>query len=231
MKRIVEPELLDTLPPDNPRAVGSRRDLHRINAMMRNHVIMAEALGKHWPGAAPGRITELGAGDGCFLYRVAKRLAPRWPNVRATLLDLQKNVTPDTFANLTALGWRPEILVADVFDWPHTFELDGVVIANLFLHHFEPARLATLLGIISRRTELFVAIEPRRGEMPLFLTHCLWAFGCNDVTRHDAVVSVRAGFDGDELSALWPDHENWQLTENRTGLASHLFIARKIKHG
>jgi hypothetical protein len=228
MKRSVQPEILDTLPPENSRAIRSRQDLHRINWMMRNHVIMAAALVKNWRGPAPGQITELGAGDGFFLRRLAQRLAPRWPNPRATLLDLQKNVTPETLADFIALGWRPETLVTDVFDWPQNQSPDGVVIANLFLHHFADARLAELLRLVSQRAKLFVAIEPRRGAGPLFLTHCLWAFGCNDVTRHDAVVSVRAGFDCGELSALWPDKQNWQLTEYRTGLASHLFIARKI---
>ena len=41
MNRIVQPELLDELPPDDPRAMRSRRDLRRINAWMRNHAIMA----------------------------------------------------------------------------------------------------------------------------------------------------------------------------------------------
>ena len=48
MKRIIEPELLDTLPPDDPRAVRSRRDLRRVNAWMRNHAIMARALQTAW---------------------------------------------------------------------------------------------------------------------------------------------------------------------------------------
>ncbi len=44
MNRIVKPELLDELPPADPRAVRSRRDLRRVNAWMRNHAIMARAL-------------------------------------------------------------------------------------------------------------------------------------------------------------------------------------------
>ena len=43
MKRIVQPELLDSLPPGDPRAMRSRRDLRRVNAWMRNHAIMAGA--------------------------------------------------------------------------------------------------------------------------------------------------------------------------------------------
>jgi ubiquinone/menaquinone biosynthesis C-methylase UbiE len=226
VKRIVQPELLDTLSPDDPRAIHSRRDLRRVNAWMRNHSILADALKNNFSGHAPKQITELGAGDGNFLWLVAQRLSSCWPNVNATLLDLQKNFSAETLTAFSKLGWRAEAVVADVFDWPQSSE--EAVIANLFLHHFENKRLAELLRVISERAKLFIAIEPRRASLPLFSSRLLWVIGCNDVTRHDATVSVRAGFSDAELSALWPDKKNWQLTERRAGLFSHLFIAQKI---
>jgi hypothetical protein len=226
MKRIVEPEILDTLAPADPHAIRSRRDLHRVNVWMRNHSIMASALKNNLNGRAPKQITELGAGDGKFLLLVTQKLSLHWPNVNVTLLDLQKNVSNKTLAAFSKLGRRAEAVVADVFDWPQSPE--EIVVTNLFLHHFENKRLAELLRIISERATLFVAIEPRRAPVPLFFSRLLWAIGCNDVTRHDATVSVRAGFLGAELSALWPDRQNWRLTERRAGLFSHLFIAQKI---
>ncbi|HUZ07649.1 MAG TPA: methyltransferase domain-containing protein [Candidatus Paceibacterota bacterium] len=228
MKRIVQSELLDTLPPDDPRAVHSRRDLRRVNGWMRNHVIMADALQSALNRHAPGQITELGAGDGNFLFRVAQRLSPAWPNVTATLIDLQKNVPEETLVAFAALGWRAEAVVADVFHWPQTTSANEVVIANLFLHHFETASLAKLLHLISQRADLFIALEPRRSSWSVFCSRLLWIIGCNDVTRHDAAISVRAGFSGQELSLLWPDKQNWRLTEHPAGAFSHLFIAQKI---
>lgn len=244
MKRIVEPELLDTLPPDDPRALRSRRDLRRVNAWMRNHAIMARALEQNWNGPVPKQITELGAGDGNFLLRVAQRLGPlgvpplggpdrlkpelRTRNVNATLLDRQKNVSSETLAAFASLGWRAEAVVADVFDWPKTSNAGGVVIANLFLHHFEDARLSELLQKISERARLFIAVEPFRFAHPFLCSRLLWLIGCNAVTRHDAAVSVRAGFSGSEISTLWPDQQNWRLTEQRAGFFSHLFIARRM---
>jgi hypothetical protein len=228
LNRIVQPELLDTLPPDDPRAVRSRRDLRRVNVWMCHHTIMAGALQNALNRRAPGQIIELGAGDGNFLLRVGQKISPRCPNANITLLDLQKNVSAETLAAFAALGWRAEAIVADVFDWLQTSGAREVVIANLFLHHFADTRLAELLRLISQRTKLFIAIEPRRAPWPLFCSRLLWAVGCSDVTRHDAMVSVRAGFSGNELSAFWPDKQNWQLKERRTGAFSHLFIARKI---
>ncbi|MEI8288728.1 MAG: class I SAM-dependent methyltransferase [Verrucomicrobiota bacterium] len=223
MKRLVQAELLDALPPEDPRAIRSRRDLHRINWWMRNHVIMARALEKNLP-AAPKAIIELGAGDGNFLLRVAQRVGPRWPAVQATLLDLQENVSPQTLAAFAESGWHAQPVVADVFDWSPA-SAEPVVIANLFLHHFEDGSLSALLRKISQNTSRFVAVEPHRFTRPSLIGQALRLIGCNAVTRHDAAASICAGFDGEELSALWPDKDNWRLTECRAGLFSHLFIA------
>jgi hypothetical protein len=228
VKRIVQSELLDTLPPDDPRAVHSRRDLRRLNDWMRNHVIMADALQGALNRHAPGQITELGAGDGNFLLQVAQKLSPDWPNVMATLIDLQKNVSKETLVAFADLSWRAEAVVADVFHWPKASTPGGAVIANLFLHHFENAPLATLLRLISQRANIFIALEPSRSRWSVFCSRLLWIIGCNDVTRHDAAISVRAGFSGQELSLLWPNKQNWRLTEQRAGAFSHLFIAQKI---
>jgi hypothetical protein len=228
VKRIVQPEILDTLPPDNPRAVRSRRDLCRVNDWMRNHAIMAGALQQVLHLRAPGQITELGAGDGIFFLRVAQKISARWPDVTATLIDLQRNVTQETFVDIATLGWRAEAVVADVFDWLKTSDTREIVIANLFIHHFEDVRVAELLRLVSEHAKFFIAIEPRRAAWPLFCSRLLWAIGCNNVTRHDAVVSVHAGFSGLELSALWPDKQNWELAEHRAGIFSHIFIAQKI---
>ena len=236
MKRIVEPELLDTLPPADPRAMRSRRDLRRVNAWMRNHVIMARALQKDWNGSAPKQITELGAGDGNFLLRVAQNIKvgqasslSTSADVKVTLLDRQKNVSAETLTAFASLGWRAEAVVADVFDWAPTAGGSEVILANLFLHHFEDARLTELLAKISRHARVFIAVEPQRFNRASLCAQLLRFIGCNDVTLHDAAASIRAGFSGDELSALWPDKQNWQLTEQSAGAFSHLFIARKME--
>jgi hypothetical protein len=106
---------------------------------------------------------------------------------------------------------------------------NDAVIANLFLHHFENARLAELLRGIARIARVFIAVEPRRSPWALAFSRQLWAIGCNRVTRHDAPVSVRAGFAGNELSRLWPVEAKWKLEERPAGCFSHLFVARLIE--
>ncbi|MBI5684961.1 MAG: methyltransferase domain-containing protein [Verrucomicrobia bacterium] len=198
---------------------------------MRGHVIMSRALQHAANGDHPKQILDLGAGDGDFLLHVARRLAVSWPVMKAILLDRQQIVTPQTVEVFATLGWRAEVVGGDVFKWARTAADEPVeaVVANLFLHHFSDPQLVGLFRAISRRTRLFVALEPRRGCWPLLCSRLLGCIGCNAVTRHDAVVSVRAGFVGGELSAFWPAADGWQLTERPVWPFSHLFVAQRIR--
>src|SRR6185369_5475794 len=119
------------------------------------------------------RIVELGAGDGNFLLRVARKTG--WKNIDATLLDLQKNISDETLAAFAKLEWKATTVVADVFEWEGSAD---VIVANLFLHHFEDGRLAQLLEKISGRTRLFIAVEPHRFAFPWLCGQLLWAIGC-----------------------------------------------------
>jgi hypothetical protein len=230
MDRQLERELLDELPASDPRAITSRRDLQRVNAWMGNARIMAHALGSAFQSQPPRRLIELGAGDGTFLLRVAQRLAPDWPGTTVVLLDRQDIVSPKTRHDFGNLGWRAEILVADVFDWlgdGGTQKCDAMI-ANLFLHHFSESQLSILLSQGAQQTPVFMAIEPRRWVWSLLGCRLLWLIRCNGVTRHDAIASVRAGFAGNELSRLWPARQGWSLQERPANLSSHLFIARRM---
>ncbi len=226
MTRRVEPEWLDVLPSADPRAMRSRRDLERVNALMTNASIVADAL-RSTLASWPATIAEIGAGDGAFALRVARALPGRAATY--TLLDQQAIVSSDTRAGFRRLGCTAHPVQADVFAWladSATQRFDAIV-ANLFLHHFESGALSGMLAGIAERSNVFVACEPRRSRTALVGSHLLGLIGCNDVTRHDAVASVVAGFHGRELSALWPSTSGWTLDEGPRGLFSHLFVARR----
>lgn len=231
MARVVEPEWLDHLPADDPRAVRSRGDLRRINRLMSATRLLGEALDPLVAGRPDTRIVELGAGDGSLLLRLARSRAFTWPSVSLGLLDMQPVVAPETLAHYRALGWEPDVIRADVFDWLRDATTDGhidgapIIVANLFLHHFEGQHLRDLLHGIASRARAFVAVEPRRSSTALLSSRLLGAIGCNAVTRHDAVVSVRAGFAGRELSDAWRPRDAWHLREHAAGLFSHRLIA------
>jgi len=229
MRRTVEPEWLDELPPEDARAARSRDDLKRINVLM-GHVHFMERL---WRKAKVSnetcRIVELGAGDGSFLLRVARRLAPQVNRMSVALVDRQNLVKRRTRHEFATFGWDVECVRADVFDWlsDARTEPGTGMMANLFLHHFEEEELRTLFRHISVQSNFFAACEPRRAPLALSASRLLGVIGCNSVSRHDAPISVRAGFRDRELSALWPEQKGWQLDEYEAGLFSHCFLAQR----
>ncbi len=227
--RRVEPEWLDELAPTDPRAIRSRRDLRRVNSFMLQAGIMRRLLLSACGDERPRFILELGGGDGSFILKVAQALARNWPGVRVTLLDRQPVVAKETREAFQALGWKLEVVTADVFAFLEAAAgtQADVVTANLFLHHFPDARLRRLLALAATIAPRIVACEPRRSAWSLGASRLLWAIGCNDVSRHDAAASVRAGFRGTELSALWPRQQGWRLSERPAGLFSHAFVARR----
>jgi len=172
---------------------------------------------------------DLGAGDGHFLSRLTRRLPALSPNLEVTLVDRNYATDEKVLAALRSRGFNPRVQAADVLDWLHgaSAQPGTWMVANLFLHHFTTAQLRELLALVAEKSALFCACEPRRAFWPLAASRLLWLIGANDVTRHDAEVSVRAGFTGKELSALWPSKRGWRLREYRAGLFSHVFLAER----
>lgn len=216
--RVVQPELLDELPPGDSRAIRSRRDLRRINSFMGNARHISAQLRQIEP---PRRVLELGAGDGTLLLKIARALpAP----VELHLLDMQPVVSSETLEHFRALGWKVRIISSRFENWIPREPYD-LVIANLFLHHFLDEQLRSLFARLAPMTRAFISCDPRRWAPALLCTRLLWLLACNHVTRNDACISVRAGFRDQELTRLWP--AGFVLREGPAGFASHLFVARK----
>jgi hypothetical protein len=229
LPRRVEPELLDGLAADDPRARRSRDDLQRIHRAMATIPILERALDRGTSGFVPRTLLELGAGDGSLMLRLAQKRAARWPNVHVALLDRLNLVTPPTLDGFREVGWTPTVMAMDVFDWL-TQRDDSrwdIVLANLFMHHFASSELQRLFAGIAARTCVFVCCEPRRSALALAGSHLVGLIGAGPVTRQDAVSSVKAGFRARELSSLWPNGRDWVVSEFSAGLFSHGFLAAR----
>lgn len=238
--RSVVPELLDSLAADDPSAMRSRQDLKRVHRAMGTRSILLRALAgfridRH---ARPLRILELGAGDGSLMLSVARALEPSWAPVELTLLDRQALLDPATVAAYARLGWVATSQVSDVHDWAATTiqaNYSGapsarwdLIVATLFLHHFDGEPLATLLSAVALDSERFIACEPRRSRATLLASQLIGTLGVNAVTRADAVASVRAGFAGTEITDLWPAPTTaWQSREYAAGRFSQCFVAAR----
>lgn len=186
MPRTIQPELLDSLPPDHPDALHNRRDLRRINTLLGHHRWIARTLCQL---VRPGeRVLELGAGTSELALRlIAAGLA-------VDALDL----------------WPPPA------DWPATrtwhrsdlrefdrYDNYDVIMGNLIFHQFEDQELAALGARLRTRVRVIVAAEPARSRVSQWLFGAFAPlFGANRVTLHDAHVSIAGGFHGDELPRL-----------------------------
>lgn len=230
MERALQPELLDSLPAGDPLAVASRKDLRRVNTWMGHGRLLCQAAQRLLAGSAsPCRIVEIGAGDGTLMLGVARTLAPKLGPVHLTLVDRVRVVEPATLSAFENLDWKVDVIETDLWAWidrsdPRPADL---TVANLFLHHFDREALTGLMHHLQVRTRAFLACEPRRHQIGLWGARLLAFAGCNRITRHDAVISVRAGFSSQELSRLWPNDPAWVIEESRVGWFTHLFVTRR----
>ena len=237
--RLIVPEVLDELAADDPRAQRSRRDLRTVHAFMRSPAILGRLIaGVELPQGSRCRVLELGAGDGTLTLRAAARLEPRPAPVELTLLDRVELLADSTRAAYRRIGWEAHPLCVDVLDWAQegaAGAADGgagagthfdLCIASLFLHHFRAAELGAILRGVARRADALVCLEPRRSALAELGARCIGVLGVNAVTRGDALKSVRAGFNGRELSEAW-SAPGWRLEEFAAPPFTHCFVARR----
>ncbi len=211
-KRVLQTELLDTLPPNDPDAIRAREEMLQVNGIMGNHRWIERMVRRlredGW------RITELGAGDGALSLRLlasgccseaalhAFDLAPRpahWPAAAHwTCGDVLAQALPDT----------------------------EIVIANLFLHHFTHEQLCLLGSRLSPVIRLIVAAEPARRWIYSLMGRVFCEVAeLNHVQRHDMQASIRAGFHGRELEMALGLGEEWRVSAHEHPLGGYRFVA------
>jgi hypothetical protein len=212
MIRTLQPELLDALPPEHPDAQHSRRDLRVINRITGNHRWIGQTL----PTLLRDNdlVLEIGAGTG----ELSRQLAAR--GIAIDGLDLWPR-PPDWPASRT---WH----VADLRAFTG-FADYTVIVGNLIFHQFTDTELRALGATLCRTARVIIACEPVRRRVSQALLRTLGPLlGANRVTRHDAHVSVAAGFRGDELPrVLGLAGGDWSVACNTTALGSYRMVAQR----
>jgi hypothetical protein len=206
------PELLDSLPAAAPQAVASRRDLRLFNRLLgaerwTREVVLRELR----PGE---RALELGAGDGSLAGSMIR----------------------------SGLPWDALDLVARPEGWPRThqwyqgdaltFQASAshqVIIANLFLHHFDARQLSQLGRQLLGGARVIVVNDLQRSRWRQWAFRSLCQIvGAHPVSRHDGVLSIRAGFQGNELPQLLGlSGKDWRCEVSNTLAGAYRLVAVK----
>jgi len=179
MMRKLTPELLDHLPHDDPGAMRSRRDLCRINRFMSNECWITSLIPKD-----ASHVTEIGAGDGHLISQITQQR----PEAQVTAYDLAPRPTH--------LPHEVKWIQGDLFSQEPPSH-SGILIANLFLHHFTDKQLKDL-GKWIRNFQTLIINEPLRSRLPMLMAKIAGPF-LHPITRHDMRVSIEAGFALGEL--------------------------------
>jgi hypothetical protein len=189
--RVLQEEILDRLPPEDPSAQRSRRDLRRLNALMGNSAWMRASLAM----AQPGKIAELGAGEGLLSRKIIQ-----WqPHSEVVGLDL----LPRPVDLPATISWRQGNLFEE-------FPGADTVVGCMIIHHFSDEKLHTL-GRLLQTSRAIYFCEPHRAALPHFWARCMFPF-VGEVTRHDMPASIDAGFIPGELPSLL-SLKDWRVEE------------------
>ncbi len=182
MERTIKPEILDHIDATCKEARRSRFDLRMINYVMGgDRWILREILGMK----GLSRVVEIGAGDGYLTGKIAA-MYPELEVVGMDLLDRPVNLTPKAL-------WES----GDILNRKFHFGEETLVVANMFLHHFDGSELETICKAFAG-VGAWLCHEPYRSRSTLASASLLWPF-VGQVTRHDMMVSIRAGFQVGEI--------------------------------
>lgn len=216
--RVLEPELLDSLPANDPAAQANRRDLRRIHGLAGTVPWMAgrirsAALADKARSPEPPEVVEWGAGDGLLVQRVRRKegIGPGCGIIQSwTAIDTAPQAA-DWPEGAGLAWWRQDLTEAPLPAGT------TILAGRLILHQFEAPtlrELGTRILLHARLGRLLFA-EPWRARSPLLLLALGRFIGFHDLTLHDGAISIRAGFRRGELGPmLGLEPDKWRVRES-----------------
>jgi hypothetical protein len=210
MQRLLQPEILDSLPSNHPAALHNRRDLRIINNIAGSYRWITRKLPPRL--GADDIALEVGAGTGELGLQLQRS------GVALDGLDLWPR--PENWPARRA--WH----VADLRNFDG-FAPYAAVCGNLIFHQFSHADLAIVGSRLGPNVRVILACEPARRRFSQILYRVAGPLlGANYVSLHDARVSIAAGFRDDELPrALGLDVSEWHVRQSTTLFGIYRMIA------
>jgi hypothetical protein len=187
--RVLKPEILDTLPPEEARE--SLADLARINKHWGGYSTLRKLVDDVIPPGEPFTFLDVGSASG----DMGRRLREWRPQAQVTCLD---------YIESHLEGCAGASVAGDAFALPFRPRSFDYVFSSLFLHHFTDEQVVELLagfGRVARKQVL--VIDLWRHPVPYyFISRTQRLLGWHPVTVSDGVISVEAAFRRRELLDL-----------------------------
>lgn len=210
MKRVVNPELLDSDQGSRAEVEASLGDLRRVNRWFGGTRVMRQLVQEvaERSGLRRLEMLDVGAASGDVPLAVRRELASRGLEVEVTLLDRVEEHMRSA-PNRGAASGRPgegggaRTIVGDALALPFRDKAFDVVGCSLLAHHLEPQELARFVNEGARVARVAVLINDLvRSRLHLALAYAGMPLYRSRLTRHDAPASVRRAYTPAEMRSI-----------------------------
>ncbi len=203
--RATATEFLDRPDCDPALAAASYRFMEMVNRRfggirMVRRFLATESARRHAGG--PLRVLDIGSGSCDIPLAVSRWARAHDIPLHVTCLEIAGHTVDIAHKQLTRAG-NPavQLLQEDVFTHQPAEPYDCAV-ASMFFHHFSDAQILTLLQRLRGFVLNSVLVNDLRRSRLAYLAGRLLVVGTPPGVRHDALLSIRRGFQISELSAL-----------------------------
>jgi len=192
-RRATDPEMLDEGVPDE-EALRSLADIRFVNRWLGNRGRLASIVRPYLEASPRPRLLDVGCGSAdipAYLLSKTPRLVAVGVDIKLLHLEAAPREVRRVRADVRALPFPPR-----------TFD---VVMASLFLHHFDGPEVADVLrGLFALTRGALVINDLRRARLPYAFARATFPLLLRSrVSRNDGLLSIRRAFTRDELAAAF----------------------------
>ena len=205
-ERSSDPEIMDDLNCKGQVVEQTLRELDVINRMLGGNDVTIDGLDRlleDRSGNLKLTLADIGCGSGDMCMRISSWARTKGLDIQVTGIDANPYIIQYAMSNcLGTDGLTFEVM--DVLGEKFSQRKWDIVVATLFMHHFNQTQLVNLLQVLKRQTRIgFVINDIHRHFLAYYSIRLLTRFfSRSSMVRYDAPLSVRRAFRRKELEEI-----------------------------